>query len=598
MSSVTVGPRLQYSEQLHAAKYRVPGESFRDAMNRVAGALQDSKEHYHEFREILLDMRFLPAGRVQSAMGAPKMVTPYNCFLGGRIPDSFTMPDNPEQSSIMHRALEAAQTMRLGGGLGNDFSTLRPKGARIGKINSTSTGPVSFMGIFNEVGNNTSSTGERRGAQMGVLRIDHPDIREFINAKHDNQTLKRFNISVGVTDAFMEALARKGKFDLKFGGEVYETVDAAELWETLMRSTWDFAEPGVIYVDRMNYYNNLYYCERLEATNPCAEQPLPAHGACLLGSYNLTRYVRQGSSSTGGLPYFDWTQLLADIPPVVRAMDNIVDRALYPLPQQAEEARSKRRMGLGVTGFANVAEALGYPYGTPACVEFEHQLLGFLTHHIYVASTQLAAEKGAFPLYDEERYLAGQFIQTLDPEVRELIARHGIRNSHLTSIAPTGTISMTADNVSSSVEPVYQWESERPVELPGGTVQMQLHDYGFREFQVRGRRAGNGEVSVREHVDVLVAAQSHVDSAVSKTVNTDGNVPWEDFKRVYTDVYDRGGKGCTTFNRDGKRFGLFKMRQEPDDVRFPDRDVGVVAGGMPDGDACTFDVATGRRTCE
>lgn len=595
MSTILVGPRLRSSEQTHAAKYRLPGESFRDAMSRVASALQDSRAHYHEFREILLDMRFMPGGRIQSAIGAPKEVTSYNCFVGGVIPDSFVNRDNDYGSSIMDRAREGAATMRMGGGLGNDFSTLRPRGAHISRIHSSSTGPVSFMKIFNAVGDATSSTGERRGAQMGVLRIDHPDIIEFINAKHDNETLSRFNVSVAITDEFMEALETERPFALRFGGAVHRHVDPVELWDMLMRSTWDWAEPGVLFVDTVNRLNNLWYCENITATNPCGEQPLPPHGACLLGSFNLVKYVRR---HTDGSYYLDYDQLRADVPPVVRAMDNVVDRTLYPLPQQEGEAKSKRRMGLGITGFANASEALGRPYGTPGSVEFLHTVLGAVTRASYLASAALAQEKGSFPLYDAERYLRGQFVRTLDDDVRDLVSRHGIRNSHLTSLAPTGTISMTADNVSSSAEPVYQWRQERPVELPGGVVRVAEYDYAFREWGVRGRRAARGEVSAREHVDVLAAAQAHVDSAVSKTINTDGSVSWEDFKNVYADAHRRGAKGCTTFNRDGKRFSLFKAEEEPDDLPFPEPEIGRTAHGDRDPQSCTFDPATGRRTCE
>lgn len=595
MSATIVGPRQIYSEQVHASKYRLPGESFRDAMSRVAGALQDNKDHYHTFREVLLDMRFLPAGRVQSAMGAPKLVTAYNCFVGGEIPDSFVETDNEHGSSIMDRAREGAQTMRMGGGLGNDFSTLRPSGALIEKIQSASTGPIAFMGIFNSVGDATSSTGERRGAQMGVLRIDHPDILSFINAKHDNTTLKRFNISVGVTDEFMEYLFAKKPFPLRFGGKVYRYVDPEELWEMLMRSTWDWAEPGVLFIDRINEMNNMWYAEKIAATNPCGEQPLPPHGACLLGSFNLVKYARR---RLDGTYYFDFDQFTLDIPPVVRAMDNIIDRTIYPLPAQELEAKNKRRMGLGVTGMANTIEACGHLYGTPGFIEMEHRILAHLTRESYLASVDLAEEKGPFPLYDRERYGASKFIATLDSDVRERINISGIRNSHLISYAPTGTISMTADNISSSIEPAYQWRSERPVELPGMVVNMLQYDYGFREFHVRGRRAANGEISAREHVDVLVAAQSHCDSAVSKTVNCDKSILWDDFKGIYIDAFERGAKGCTTFQKDGKRFGLFKAEVEADDIPFPERGIGEVNHGHADAEACTFDPATGRRTCE
>lgn len=591
-----MGPKTAYADRLHAEKYRQPGETFRDAMNRVAKALSDDDAHYHALRDILLRQAFLPAGRVQAAMGSLKAVTPYNCYVSGDIPDSFVARDNPEQSSIMHRAEQAAQTMRMGGGIGYNFSGLRPKSALIKKLMSRSGGPLSFMPIFDRVCQATSSYGNRRGAQMGVLNIDHPDILAFINAKHDQQTLTGFNISVGVTDEFMEAKAAGRPFDLRFGGEVYETVDAQQLWETLMRSTWDWAEPGVLFIDRVNAWNNLWYCETIHATNPCGEQPLPPFGACLLGSWNLAAYLRFDISGY----YLDLDQLKADVPIVVRAMDNVVDRALYPLPEQELEAKSKRRMGLGVTALANALEAMGHPYGTEGFLRVEDKVLALLTRHSYLASVDLAREKGSFPLFNREMYCDGEFIKTLDQDVREAIHRYGIRNSHLTSIAPTGTISMTADNVSSSIEPVYRYAQERTVIMDGGAETVPLYDYGFGQLLVRGRRTSMGEVTAEQHVDVLVAAQRHVDSAVSKTVNCDGSMPWEDFKGIYDRAYEGGAKGCTTFNKDGKRAGLFKETPEPADLPFPNSagstlSIGAqVDGGM----SCEFDPATGRRSCE
>jgi ribonucleoside-diphosphate reductase alpha chain len=591
-----MGPKTAYSDQLHAEKYRLPGETFRDAMNRVAGALKDDQGHYHAFREVLLGMRFMPAGRIQAAMGSPKNTTPYNCYVSGNIPDSFVDKDNPEQSSIMHRAEQAAATMRMGGGIGYNFSTLRPKGATIKKLQSRSGGPIGFMGIFDQVCRNTSSAGNRRGAQMGVLNIDHPDIMSFIHAKHDQSTLTGFNVSVGVTDEFMEAKAAGRPFDLRFGGEVYHTVDARELWEAVMRSTWDWAEPGVLFIDRINRLNNLWYCETILATNPCGEQPLPPFGACLLGSFNLVQYL---VLDLGGW-MLDWDQLEADIPHVVRAMDNVVDRARYPLPEQEREAKSKRRMGLGVTGMANAFEAMGHPYGSPGFLRLEDKLLAFITRHAYLASVGLAREKGAFELFDGERYCNGEFVRSLDADVREQIRLYGIRNSHLTSIAPTGTISLAADNISSSIEPVYRWQQERLVFMDEGRVTVDLHDYAFANLRVRGRRTSMGEVTAQEHVSVLTTAQRHVDSAVSKTVNCDGSMPWEDFKAIYDRVYDEGGKGCTTFNKDGKRAGLFKETPEPVDLPFPGaRNEAMAQLDLAgEGMTCEWDPATGRRSCE
>lgn len=596
------GPQSAYSNQIHAEKYRLPGETFRDAMSRVASALQDSSEHYYAFRDTLLDMRFMPAGRVQAAMGSPKAVTPYNCYVSGSIPDSFVDRENAEGSSIMHRAEQAASTMRMGGGIGYDFSPLRPAGALIQKLQSRSSGPLGFMPIFNEVCKATSSAGNRRGAQMGVLRVDHPDVHAFIAAKHNSTALTGFNISVAVTDDFMDALAAKRPFDLRFGGQVYSTVDPAELWEMLMRSTWDWAEPGVLFIDTINRMNNLWYCETIAATNPCGEQPLPPFGACLLGSFNLVRYLSQQPDGWA----FDWDRLHADIPHVVRAMDNVVDRAIYPLPEQRQEALNKRRMGLGVTGLANTAEAMGMPYGSASFLEWQDKLLAFITHHTYWASVELAKEKGAFPLFDADRYCAGQFVRTLDSDLQAAIRRYGIRNSHLTSIAPTGTISLAADNVSSSIEPVYRWHQERTVLMDSGKQTIDLYDYGFAKLGVRGRRTSMGEVSAAEHVSVLTTAQRHVDSAVSKTVNCDRSMPWDDFKGIYLAAYEQGAKGCTTFNKDGKRAGLFRETPEPVDLPFPGDNAlamqgiaGADAGLTADGGlSCEFDPATGRRSCE
>lgn len=590
-----VGPQTLYADQLHAEKYRLPHETFREAMGRIAGALRDSDEHYHSFREALLDMRFMPAGRIQAAVGCPKAVTPYNCYVSGNIPDSFVARDNPEQSSIMHRAEQAATTMRMGGGIGYNFSGLRPNNALIKKLMSRSGGPLSFMPIFDRVCQATSSYGNRRGAQMGVLNIDHPDILDFVHAKHDQKTLTGFNLSIGITDEFMEAKAAGRPFDLRFGGEVYNTVDSGELWEAVMRSTWDWAEPGVLFLDRINRLNNLWYCETILATNPCGEQPLPPFGACLLGSFNLTRYLVFDFAGW----HLDLDRLRDDIPGVVRAMDNVIDRALYPLPEQEHEAKSKRRMGLGVTGLANALEAMGHPYGSPGFLRVEDRVMRLITRECYLASVTLAMEKGAFPLFDAERYCAGEFIRTLDQDVQEMIRLYGIRNSHLTSIAPTGTISMAADNVSSSIEPVYRWQQERSVIMDAGRQSIDLYDYGFSELRVRGRRTSMGEVTAKEHVAVLLTAQRHVDSAVSKTVNCDGKMPWEDFKAIYDDAFAGGAKGCTTFNKDGKRMGLFKETEEPSDLPFPGTSNAAMADFQTEaGQTCEIDLLTGRRSCE
>lgn len=594
-----MGPQLPFSEELHATKYRSKGESFRDAMTRVANALADDRQHFHRFRDILSDMSFLPGGRVQAAMGSPKAVTAYNCFVSGTIEDSFV----DGNGSIMARAAEAATTMRMGGGIGYGFGRLRPRGALIRKLHSASSGPVSFMGIYNSICQCVSSSGHRRGAQMAVLPISHPDIEEFIRCKQPPKEadpiierladlepnspewlrwfttlqavyqLTGFNISVGVTDQFMHCLADDRPFPLVFEGKVYDEVDPGELWNTIMRSTWDYAEPGVLFMDTINNMNNLRYCEQIESTNPCAEQPLPPNGACLLGSFNLVKYVSNGE--------FDFERFDHDIAAVVRAMDNVIDRTTYPLFEQELEAKNKRRMGLGVTGAANAIEYMGHPYGSASFNEALGEILRALAVGCYRTSIDLAQEKGTFPLYDSIEYPKSRFIQAAfdgEDDLMFALSKHGIRNSHLTSIAPTGTISMTADNVSSGIEPVFSYHQKRIITLPDGTKrETDFEDYGSRVFGIKGRRAQ--DLNAQDHLRVLATSQRWVDSAVSKTCNVPSDMPWADFKRLYVQAWEMGCKGITTFQDGGKRMGILKSADE-------------------DTKACRIDPDTGRKECE
>lgn len=559
------GPTLEVSEEIHKVKYRQVGESFREAMSRISQALADSPTHFQAFRDILLDMRFLPAGRVQSDIGSPRRTTAFNCFVSETIDDSM--------SGIMQRATDAAHTMRLGGGIGYDFSTIRPRGDIIVSLDSKSSGPVSFMQIYDSVCKTVSSAGNRRGAQMGVLRVDHPDIEEFIEAKANNDQLTQFNISVGVTDEFMEAVSSDSEFELKFQGRVHRRVNATYLWEKIMRATWDWAEPGILFIDRINERNNLWYCETIAATNPCGEQPLPPAGACLLGSFNLVRYV-EGDK-------FNWAQFKEDIPLVHRSMDNVVDRTTYPLDAQERESKMKRRMGLGITGLANAGEALGKPYGSKEFIKWERKVLRTLLNEMYRASSNIAPEKGSFPLYDASKFMQGYVYQQLDRDVQELIRRQGLRNSHLTSIAPTGTISFAADNISSGIEPPYSLAYDRLVNTENGQITVSVQDYGYRVFGIKGRTAD--ECTVDEHLNVLIEASKWTDSAVSKTLNVGDDVSWEDFKSIYMKAWKGGCKGCTTFRAAGKRFGIM-TKTDPE--------------GEPEGAACTWDPETGRKTCE
>lgn len=558
------GPTLSISEEIDQQKYRQTGEDFYSKIVRIADALQDTPEHFEAFKDAMRYMRFLPAGRVQNAMGAARQTTAYNCFVSGTIDDSM--------DSIMQRATEAAETMRRGGGIGYDFSRLRPRGDRIKSLDSKASGAVSFMQIFDAVCQTIASSGHRRGAQMGVIRVDHPDIEQFITAKNDGSKLLGFNISVGITDEFMECLEAKKPFKLRFNGEVHREVDPVAIWDMIMRSTWDWAEPGVLFIDTINNMNNLYYCEQIEATNPCGEQPLPPYGACLLGSFNLTKYVEDG--------VFNQQQYEEDIATVVRAMDNVVDRTTYPLPAQELEAKNKRRMGLGITGLANAAEMCGKSYASPEFMKFTENVLETLRDHAYSTSATLAAEKGPFPLYDEDKYLKSAFIQTLPEWVQEKIRTNGIRNSHLTSIAPTGTISLTADNVSSGIEPPFSLFYDRTIQQFDGIQVERVEDYAYRQG-VHGRTAN--EISAQDHLAVLALSSKYVDSAVSKTCNVGDGVGYDEFKNLYFDAWKAGCKGITTFRAAGKRYGVLNE---------------VKTEEKPAAEACYIDAATGQKSCE
>lgn len=803
MGEAAYGPKLLSSQQLHQDKYRSPGETFEESMQRVASALSASQSEEVRLFDTLLNMRFLPAGRIQAGAGTEKKVTLYNCFVSGDIEDDFIGP-----RGIMARATEAAQTMRMGGGVGYDFSTLRPRGDRIKSLDSQASGPVSFMEIYDAVCRTVASSGHRRGAQMGVLRClsgdtlvhtleggfkikdlvgknpyvyssdeqgklrivqadkvfvsdknrqlvrvtfdnqqhidctpdhrfmlksgryieaqdlqcgdslkaisfsqqvkrnkgkkpyhflkagitghykkavhrlvaedilgwkldenlhvhhinensldnrpqnlevlskeehasqhieqfnsvrlmvaerrkgktraevygkekadaweakrqetvknhkvvsvqeiglaeevfdislpkfhnfaaqevfvhncDHPDILEFVKAKQNNHKLTGFNISVGITDEFMRAVVAGQSFETVFNGKVYGTYDAKTLYDQIMRATWDYAEPGVLFLDRINEYNNLWYCENITATNPCSEQPLPANGACLLGSFNLVKYVKKDEDNVRLC--FDYAQYINDIGLVVRCMDNVVDVSPYPLEGQRQEAFNKRRMGLGITGFANASEILGWPYGSKEAKLFLKRVLALLTKACYTASAIKASEEGAFPLFDKEKYLQGKFVQTLDKEVKDLIYKHGLRNSHLVSVAPTGTISLCADNVSSGIEPVFSYGAKRTIQSFDGPREEFVSDFAFREHGVLGRQAN--DIGVQEHLDTLLIAQRYVDSAVSKTCNVGKDVTFEQFENLYLDAWKGGAKGLSTFRINGKRQGVLEATEVPQD---------------------------------
>lgn len=502
-----------------------------------------------------------------------------NCFVSGVIED--------DSVSILGKNTEAFLTLRTGGGIGYDFSRIRPRGTLIRSLGVEASGPLNFMDIFDATCAAAMSAGHRRGAQMAVLRVDHPDIEAFIRSKQNETRLKNFNISIGITDEFMQAVIDDTEFDLKFEGKAYGSVRAAKLWDEIMRSTWDWAEPGVLFLDTINRKNNLWYCETIEATNPCAEQPLPPYGACLLGSINLTKYVERNNytswDGTRGY-HFNMAKFVADVPVFVRALDNVVDQSLYPLPEQRTEAINKRRMGIGVTGLANALEIMGFSYGSPEANATAEVILKQLRDSVYDASIELAKEKGPFPLFNADLYCESQFIKTLPKYLIDRIREHGIRNSHLLSIAPTGTISLASDNVSSGIEPPYQLEYMRHLQLNFEEAQVEVvKDYAWNFYGVKGKTAN--ETTAKEHVDMLTLASKYVDSAVSKTCNVGDDVTWEQFKDIYMDAWKGGASGCTTFREQGKRFGVLRSIPAETEIDL-------------EGSACFIDPETGRKTCE
>jgi ribonucleoside-diphosphate reductase alpha chain len=548
----------QISQQIWESKYRLAApdgtpvdQTIADTWARVSRAVAAAEPKKTRARwarayaEAMRDFAFLPAGRILAGAGSGRDVTLFNCFVMGRIEDNL--------ASIFDNVKQAALTMQQGGGIGHDFSTLRPKGALVKSIGADASGPVSFMDVWDAMCRTIMSAGARRGAMMGTLRCDHPDIEAFIDAKADATRLRNFNLSVLVTDAFIKAVREAAPWPLLFEGKTYRTVDARALWDRLMRATYDYAEPGVVFIDRINAENNLAYCETISATNPCGEQPLPPHGACLLGSINLARLVDRPFAPDASLDEARLQRLTAT---AVRFLDSAIDVSNFPLPAQAQEAKAKRRIGLGVTGLADALILLGVRYGTPEAAALAKGWMAAIERAAYLASAGLAREKGAFPLYDAERFLAAPNVRRLPADVRAAIARHGMRNGLLTSIAPTGTISLLAGNVSSGIEPVFDFRYERRVLQRDGTSRTEIvEDYAHALYrQTFGAAAPltpafvtAEQLSPRAHLEMQGAVQAHVDSSISKTINCPADLSFEAFKNVYLEAYDLGLKGCTTY---------------------------------------------------
>jgi len=574
LASVASPFEMDISRHVWETKYRAAGEhsvthTWQRVAHAVAQAESDRRDYWETaFYQLLEDFRFLPGGRILAGAGTGLHVTLFNCFVMGPVEDSL--------SGIFDALKEGALTMQRGGGVGYDFSTLRPAGTLARATGSIASGPVSFMGIWDAMCATMLSTGARRGAMMATLRCDHPDIGRFIDAKRDARALRHFNVSVQVSDAFMSAVEAGEDWPLVFPAEpeernrgpvvqrhwsgadeplpcrVHATVRARDLWRELMRAAYDTAEPGVLFVDRINAENNLGYAERLSATNPCGEIPLPAYGACNLGSLNLTAFVREPFTIDAVL---DLDELARAARLAVRFLDDVIDISEYPLPAQAQQARQARRLGLGITGLADALAMLGLRYDAADARALATKLMRVIRDAAYRASSSLAAEKGAFALFEAERYLASGFCARLPEAIREGIARGGMRNSHLLAIAPAGTISLLAQNVSSGIEPVFAAQAERRVlEGDGAYRTHTVEDFAWHVWQQASRAEPRPPALVEArridplaHLEMQAAIQPYVDNAISKTINVAADYPFDQFEHIYHRAYRAGLKGCTVF---------------------------------------------------
>jgi ribonucleoside-diphosphate reductase alpha chain len=568
------------SDEVLLEKYAKDDEhSISDINLRVARALAqaeapEQRAHWEARFLQALHSGFLPAGRIQSAAGTNLAATLINCFVQP-VGDSIAHEEDGHPG-IYIALTQAAETMRKGGGVGYDFSRIRPRGAWVGSTRSSASGPVSYMHVFDRSCETVESAGARRGAQMGVLRCDHPDIEEFMRAK-DTGGLSNFNISVGVTDVFMRAVDNDTEVELVHRAEpgaaqkqagayqvtpaqgsaywVYRKLPARLLWDQIMRSTYDHAEPGVLFLDRINNDNNLQYCETISSTNPCGEQPLPAYGCCCLGSIDLTRFVRDAFSPQARFDNAGFTELVAV---ATRMLDNVLDITVWPLPQQQQEAHNKRRVGLGFTGMGDALIMLGLHYDSDAARAMAQKISQEMRDAAYTASSELARERGAFPLFNADLYLSGHaFASRLPQPVKDRIRAHGIRNSHLLSIAPTGTISLAfADNASNGIEPPFSWTYTRKKRMPdGGFKEYAVQDHAWRLFRhLHGEDTPLPpafvtalELSAQAHAAMVAAVAPYIDTAISKTVNVPADYPYADFQDLYLQAWKSGLKGLATY---------------------------------------------------
>lgn len=562
-----------------------------DTHQRVVGGVyaQDPKQ-YIEGPRALKAMQaglWCPGGRVHAGAGTNKRVTLMNCFVSGVIQDS--LASESPGVGIMDSLRDAAITQQMGGGIGMDFSTLRPKGAVVKRTGSISEGPLVFMDMWDAMCSTIQSSGSRRGAMMGVLSVSHPDILNFIKAKREKGRLTNFNISVLVTDSFMKAvknddiwwLGHKSPPASYTGTEqdwyLYETVRAKDLWGEILHNTYEHAEPGIIFIDRINYENNLYYCEDINATNPCGEQPLPPYGTCNLGAVNLAKMVENPFTDNA---YIDFNVLKDTVDIGMRFLDNVLDITIYPLEKQAEEARAKRRTGLGITGLANMLQQLKIRYGSNESMVIVREVMREIRDQAYRSSVNLSKERGPFGQFKKQMFLSNPFIQRLPQDIQQGIREYGIRNGVLLTIAPTGTTSIYYGNVSSGIEPTFSFTHYRKVRRQdGGFDEFEVEDYGYKTYRemVLGGGKPNGEglpdymvtaleLSVDEHLKIQAVCQEYVDSSISKTINCPADMSFEDFGEVYTKAYEMGLKGCTTYRPSDVRGSVLSLESRNQDM--------------------------------
>ncbi len=605
-------PPQAISTDVLREKYFKGGETrIEQVYDRVARALASVEkpelraEYEAQFRRNL-DAGAMGAGRIMSAAGTDIQATLINCFVQP-VGDCIQGVDNDGYPGICEALREAAETMRRGGGVGYDFSRIRPKGAHVNGTASTASGPCSYINVFDQSCAKVESAGARRGAQMGVLRIDHPDVVEFITAKRIPGRWNNFNVSVGVTDAFIEAVQQGRDWDLvhpaepgaeqiqqgarqrKDGLWVYRTVPAQELWETIMQSAYDFAEPGILFLDRIQTDNNLRAIESINATNPCGEQPLPPYGCCDLGPIILTKFVRHAFGH-GGEAGFDFEAFAQSVALQVRALDNVLDLTYWPLPQQQREAQAKRRIGVGFTGLGDTLVMLGLPYNAAEGREMARRIAECMRNAAYRASVALALEKGVFPLFDAKTCLAeGTFASRLPDEIKKQIKQHGLRNSHLLSIAPTGTVSLAfADNTSSGIEPAFSWTCTRKMRKADGTrSDYEVQDHAFRLYKALGGDTaqlpsafvGALEMSAKDHIAMVQVVQPFIDASISKTVNVAADYPYEDFKQLYLQAWSARLKGLATYRPNSILGAVLEVKTAATAAAPPPADAPVAACG-------------------